>query len=225
MTENVEKITAGAKTANFLEKNKKGLVTVLVTVIVLLAGYIVFANVTTKGSLKNLEKVDAISYELTNGSAGLEADELNARKASALEKLAAYTSKGGVAGVRANLLCAEIAYSQEKYEDAVVYWKKAAAAGKKSYTAPLAYFNMAAAYENLNKLDDAAASYKLAADSKDFVMKTHAEYNYGRVLETQGKYAEAVAVYNALNDEMPDDTWAKLAKTRVIALQVAGKAE
>ena len=56
-------------------------------------------------------------------------------------------------------------------------------------------------------------------------MRSHAMFSYGRVLEAQGKYADAVAAYKDLNSNFPDDSWANLAKSRVIALQNEGKAE
>ena len=225
MAENEVKPTASSKAANFLEKNKKGLVTVLVAAVVILAAYIIFASVNASSNAKNLQKIDEISYALTNGSASLSEDELAGRRTKALEDLAAYVKKGGVSGVRANLLAADIAYQAGNKEDAVAYWKAAANAGKKSYTAPIAYFNIASAYEDLDKADEAAANYKLAADNKDFVMRAHAAFNYGRILEGQGKYAEAVEAYAKLNDELPDDTFAKLAKTRIIQLKLDGKTE
>ncbi|WP_051537980.1 tetratricopeptide repeat protein [Treponema sp. C6A8] len=225
MAEIEVKPTASSKAANFLEKNKKGLVTVLVAAVVILVAYIIFVSVSSSFNAKNLQKIDEISYALTNGSAGLSDDELAGRRTKALEDLASFVKNSGVSGVRANLLAADIAYQAGNKEDAVAYWKAAAKAGKKAYTAPIAYFNIASAYEDLDKLDDAAANYKLAADNKDFVMRSHAAFNYGRVLEAQGKYAEAVEAYTKLNDELPDDTFAKLAKTRIIQLKLEGKAE
>ena len=78
---------------------------------------------------------------------------------------------------------------------------------------------------DLDKNEEAAASYKLAADNKDFVMRAHAAFNYGRLLETMEKYAEAAEAYQKLNDELPDDTFAKLAKTRLLQLKLDGKVE
>ena len=225
MAENEVKSTASVKTADFLEKNKKGLVFILAAVIVLLVAYIIFASVSASSKAKNLQKIDDISYALTNGSAGLSDDELLARRNKALEDLKAFTSKGGVPGVRANLLAAEIEWQKEEKLEAVSYWNAAAKAGKKSYTAPIAYVNIAVAYEDLDLLDDAAANYRLAADFPGYVMKAHALFNLGRVLEAQGKFLEAVEVYTKLNDELPSDSFAKLAKTRLIQLKIDGKAE
>ena len=225
MTEREKSQTSSGKLNTYLEKNKHVLVIGLVAAIVLLVGFIVVSNVISKGTVKNLTAIDEISYTLTNESASLEDAELDARRSAALESLAAYTSKGGIVGARANLLCAELVYQQTKYEEAVTYWKAAASKAPKSYLAPLALYNAATCYEELNNLEEAAANYKASADNKDFAMKAHAAFSYGRVLEAQGLYNDAAAAYTKLNDELPDDTWAKLAKTRILTLKSEGKIE
>ena len=217
--------TAGEKFGAFLEKNKKGVAALLIVVLVLIAAFVIFEVVYSKNTEKNLSAVEAISYELTDGAAALEDSELTARMDSALEKLASYTNKGGVAGVRANLLAAEIEYQKKNYESAAAYWDAAASKGKKSYTAPLAYYNKASCLEENGDLDGAAAAYKLAADNENFILASHAKFSYGRVLEAKGDYAGAVQAYKELNDSDPDDSWANLAKSRIIALQNEGKAE
>ena len=136
-----------------------------------------------------------------------------------------YTKKGGVAGVRANMLAAEIEYQKKNYEAAVEYWENAAAKDVKAYTSSLALYNAGVCYEALNQLEDAEDSYKLAADDEDFLLRSHALFSYGRVLETTGKYKEAVEAYQELNSKYPDDGWANLAKTRIIELKLEGKAE
>lgn len=219
--ENSSKVTI----TNFVSKNKKILIIIVIAVVVAVAGFVCGSVVGSKAKQKDLAAVDAISYALTNESISLEADELNARRDTAMADLEKYTKKGGVVGVRANMLAAEIAYQRSEYEAAVTYWTAVASKDKKAYTAPIASFNVASCYEQLGKLDEAAVNYKKAADSKDFVLVTHAKFSYGRVLEAQGKYAEAVAAYTDLNDTNPNDTWAKIAKTRIIALQAEGKAE
>ena len=66
---------------------------------------------------------------------------------------------------------------------------------------------------------------KAASETAGFLMATHAAFNYGRVLEHNGSYAEAVAVYEDLNSKHPSDDWAKLAKSRILSLKAEGKAE
>ena len=225
MTENAERQTAGKKLNSFIETRKKILVVTLIVLLCCIVALIACTLVVNKNKLSGLTALDSISYALTDGSAGLDESELNARRASALESLAALTSKGGIVGARANMLTAEIFYQQEKYADAAAAWKASAEKSPKSYIAPIAYYNLGVCYEQRGQNDDAADSYKKAADNKDYVLGTHAAFSYGRVLELSGKYAEAFEAYSQLYGKAPDDSWAKLAKTRMIALQIEGKAD
>ena len=220
-----EEMTASKKLAAFIEKNKKAFIAILIVLVCCLIAYIVCASVAKSGKAKNLQTLDEISYELTSKSSELEDAEIEARIATALEKAAPLTKKGGVVGARANMFCAELAFRQEKYEDAANYWKEAAAKAKKSYLAPISYFNLATCYENLGNVDAALENYKIAADNNDFVMKPHAMFSYARILETKGDYATAAAAYTELNDNFPSDSWANLAKSRLIALKNEGKIE
>lgn len=217
--------TASTKVNSFIEKNKNVFIILIICVVCLLAGFIIGSVIGSNAKAKDLDAVETISYNLVDGSSSLESDELTARRNDALESLKVYTKKSGIVGVRANMLAAEIAYQLEDFDAAIDYWKATVAKDKKAYTAPLANYNLGACYEEINKLDEAANAYKAAAESKDFILMNHAKFSYGRVLETQGKYADAAVVYTDLNDKSPSDTWAQLAKTRLISLKVEGKIE
>ena len=218
-----EEQTASKKLAGFIEKRKKGFITILIVVVALLIGYVIFASVANKNKEKGLQAIDEITFELTDKSTDLSDAELETRLNTAFEKASAYTSKGGIVGARANMLCAGITYQQKKYAESADFWKAAAEKAKKSYIAPLCYFNLAVCYEEAGKTDDAAANYKLAADNKDFVVRTHALFSYARVMESKGDYEAASAVYNELIDNYADSSWANLAKSRIIALKNEGK--
>ena len=220
-----EEQTASSKLAGFIEKRKVAFIIVLAVLICLLAGYIITSAILSKSKAKDLQALDEITYTLTSKSNTLEESEVELRRQNAIEQAMSYTTKGGIVGARANMLCADLTFQQGKFEESAEYWKSAAVKAKKSYIAPIAYYNLAACYEELNNLDAAAENYKLAADNEEFVLRAHAEFSYGRVLETQGKYTDAVAAYNDINDKFSNTEWANLAKTRIIALQNAGKAE
>lgn len=225
MAEKIEKKTTSQKLNSVLEKNRKVLIAVLVIAFVALVGFIVWNVVSTKVAEKNISAIDTISYELTNGSTSLDEAELNARIDTAKEKLEAYTKKSGITGVRANMLSAEIAYAQNDYAKAIEYWTAVIAKGKRSYTAPLAYYQLGVCYEQTKDLSKAAESYKAAAETKGFVMASHALFSYARVLESQNNYAEAVEAYQTIVSSYAEDEWANLAKTRILNLQIQGKAE
>lgn len=217
--------TTSSKLGAFIEKNRTIFIVLLILVLSFVLGYVITSVILNNSKNKTLEAIDQISFELTDKGMNLSEDEITQRADAALEKLAAYTKKSGIAGARANMLCADITFNQKKYSESFDYWKATATKAKKAYTAPIAYYNMGVCAEQLNKTEDAAENYKLAAGFKDFVLFAHAKYNYGRILETQGKYAEAVETYNQIGDKLPNDVWAKLAKSRVLALKAEGKAE
>lgn len=211
--------TVSSKLNGFMEKNRKGIVTIVITLFVLLIAFIVCSIVLNNVKNKNLAVIDEISYELTFGSSKVEESELKTRCETALEKIKPFTTKGGIVGARANMLAADITYDMEDYTSSVEYWKVVAAKGKKTYLEPIAYFNVGVCYEELGNIEEACEAYKTAAYSEGFVQKAHAKFSYARVLESQGKNEEAVAVYKEMNDELPDDTWSHLAKSRIIALE------
>jgi hypothetical protein len=94
---------------------------------------IAFAFINEKNVNKGLEKIDLISYELTNKSSDLDDAGIAARQDSALSALAEYTGKSGVVGVRANMLAAEVHFQKKDYTSAGAAWLSAAEKGKKSY--------------------------------------------------------------------------------------------
>lgn len=220
-----EEVTASKKLAGFIEKRKVAIITVLIVLVCLLIGYVIFASVANNNKAKGLQAIDEITFELTDKSSSLSEAEIAARLNTAFEKASAYTKKGGLVGARANMLCADITYQQKKYTESADFWKAAAEKAKKSYIAPLCYFNLAVCYEEAGKADDAATYYKLAADNSSFVMRTHAMFSYARLLEAKSDYTTAAAAYNELIDNFSGDSWANLAKSRLIALKIDGKIE
>lgn len=220
-----EEETASKKLAGFIETRKKFFIALLIVLVCFLIGYLVIASVADKNKEKGLQAIDEITYEMTDKSSDIDENEVASRQNTAFEKASAYVKKGGIVGARANMLCADITYQQKKYAESAEFWKAAAEKSKKSYLAPLCYFNLAVCYEEAGNNDDAAAYYKLAADNNSFVMRTHAMFSYGRLLEAKGDYSTAAAAYTELYDNFSDDSWAYLAKSRLIALKKDGKIE
>lgn len=225
MAEKVENQTAGKKVNSFLERNKKLFIIVGIVLVVLLVGFVVAYGVGKSTKTKDIAKLDAITFTLVDDSMADDAAALEARRNAGLEDLQDLVGKSGIVGARANMLAAELCYQLEKYDDAINYWEVTAKKAGKSYIAPIANFNLGACYEEVGKVAEASEYYKLAADDENFVLNTHAKFSYGRTLEAQNLYTEAVAAYKELNDKNPDDSWAKLGKSRIIALQAEGKAE
>lgn len=217
------KMTADLKVSSYMEKNRVPIIAVTAFVLTGIVFYVVFSIVLSKASAASLTRIDAISRALTSDSSSLDSAALDLRRGEALESLKPLLKKGGVAGVRANMLAAEVAWQSGDYESAVGYWRSAAAKGKKSYTAPIAMFNEAASAEEKGDLKSAAELYSKAAKTEDFMLRSAALFNLGRVYEGIGDWGKAIEAYNDLMAKSPNDSWAHLAKSRLIAAEIAGK--
>ena len=225
MAELNEKEGVEVKVNSFVERNKKVFLVIGIVIAVLLVAFIIGFAIGNNSKKNNIGKIDQITYNLVDDSLSADEPELTARRNTALEEIKPLLNKSGIVGARANMLAAEVSYQLEKLEDAASYWAATALKAKKTYIEPIAYYNLAVVYEDMGKLEDAAANYKLAADNASFVLNTHAKFSYARCLESQGKYAEAVAAYTELNDSNPTESWAEIGKSRILSLQAEGKAE
>ena len=222
---NVEKKSLSENLGDFILRNLR---VIFVFCGVLLLGAVcavVVISVNEKTIEKGLGKIDLISYELTNKSYDLSETEIAARQDKAVSSLSELVGKSGIVGVRANMLSAEIYYQKKDFENARSAWLAAAQKGKNTYIAPIAFFNAASCSEELGSLDDAAAGYKSASEVKDFYEAAHALFSLGRVQEAKEDFVAAAASYQALVDKSPEDSWAKLAKNRLVSLKISGKVE
>ena len=223
MSEKNEKTTASSKLNGFLEKNRKPVLITFVVLIVLVLGFVCFEIITLTASKKNLAAVESYYYNLMADSSSLDDAELAKKSTECIENLASYTKKGGIAGVRANMLSAELAYILKDYDGAITYYDAAIAKGKKSYTAPICMYNKASCLEELGKTAEAVEAYRAAAEFKDFGMAAHAYFSLGRTLEAQADFEGAAQAYQTIIDKFTDDEWGNLAHTRLIELKSQGK--
>lgn len=222
---NVEKKSLSENLGDFILRNLR-VIFVFCGVLLLGAVFaVVVISVNEKTIEKGLGKIDLISYELTNKSYDLSETEIAARQDKAVSSLSELVGKSGIVGVRANMLSAEIYYQKKDFENARSAWLAAAQKGKNTYIAPIALFNAASCSEELGNLDDAAAGYKSASEVKDFYEAAHALFSLGRVQEAKEDFVAAAASYQALVDKSPEDSWAKLAKNRLVSLKISGKVE
>ena len=123
------------------------------------------------------------------------------------------------------MLEAELAFETKDYKRARAAWLAVVKAGKKSYTAPLAYYNAAVCSEELGDVDSAIQYYQKAGDFEDFLLVAHSLFSLGRVKETKQDFKGAAVVYQKIVDKYPSDKWSDLAKSRLIALKADGKTE
>ncbi|MCI1210080.1 MAG: tetratricopeptide repeat protein [Treponema sp.] len=215
--------TANEKLDNFLTKHRVVILSIAGAVVAVILIYTAAVTVLTNANKKALTKIDAITYALTKDSYNLSSDELQQRRTTAATALAAYNKKGGIIGIRANMLSADLSFEQKDYTAARSYWLAAAKADTKAYTAPLSYFNAAVCSEELDDSSSAITYYQKASEAPDFLLVSHALFSLGRVKEAQQDFTGASEAYQKIVDKSPSDKWADLAKSRLIALADEGK--
>ena len=85
-------------------------------------------------------------------------------------------------------------------------------------------FNAAAAYEELGQSDEALQLYEKVSADKNFVDRSRAYFNAGRLKEAAGDFEGAKLSYQAISDlGNSKDTWSDMAKTRLLELEIEGK--
>ncbi|EPF27486.1 hypothetical protein HMPREF1221_00294 [Treponema socranskii subsp. paredis ATCC 35535] len=220
-----EKATAGERLSQFMLKYRMQIIILTAVIVTGIVAYGVSAAVVSSLTAKGISFVDTVEYEFTKDSDSLSDAEIETRRGEAMTKLTPYLSKGGIVGVRANMLAADITYARKDYTAAKSYWSAAASKDPKSYTAPLAYYNMAVCDENTGNLAEAAANYGKASDVKDFPLASHARFSEARTYEALGDYKKASEAYTKLTAAARADAWTNLAETRLIALKAEGKIE
>lgn len=207
----------------FVEKNHKPIIIISILICVAVIGVCIAYAVIENTNKSNIAKIDAIEYALTKNGSGLTDEEIATRQTAALDAIAPYLKKSGIAGVRANMLAADVSMQKKDYKNSCTYWIAAAEDGKKSYTAPICYYNAAVCSEELNDNQAAETYYTKASEAKDFLLITHTLFSLGRVQETSGDVKKAAATYKKMIDTYPNDGWTKLAQSRLISLEANGK--
>lgn len=230
MSENVLTMKKEKKNVNpekklegFVSNNRKILLIILCVILILAVAFCIFIGVKDSSTKKNLSAIETIEYNYTKNSSELSQEEIQSRQENVLESLKPYLSKSGIVGVRANLLVADVYFSQKDYQNALNSYKKVASLSKKTYTAPIANYNAGVCSEELGNLEDAYDFYDKAVSAQDFYLVTHALFSQGRVAESLENYDNAQKAYNKLVDSYPDDEWTKLAQSRLISLKIQGK--
>lgn len=216
MSDNENK--ADSKISAFLEKNFKVILGVAVVLLVFLGVAVAASAVAKSSAEKGIAKIEAVDYEFRKDAENLSDEEFAVRQDAALAELESLSSKGGIVGVRANMLKAEILFQKKDFENSRSAWVKAAETKKSVYTAPICFYNAAVCSENVNDLDSAVAYYSRCVGAKEFYLSDHAYFNLGRVYEAKGDYENAKKSYETLFDGHSSSPWAPVAKSRVISI-------
>lgn len=135
-------------------------------------------------------------------------------------------SSSGYASYLAFYNVADMYFARKDYAKAKDFYLKALQAEPNNYIAGVLFFNVAVCVEELAG-DDAEALdyYQKSSKVEDFPLKPRSLFNVARVQEKLNHPEEAIATYQSLIEKYPDNDFAMMGKSRIIALEIKAKKE
>jgi tetratricopeptide (TPR) repeat protein len=209
---------------NFIRDKRRTIFICIGLALVLLAAFIGAVGIRNKLRERALIRVEEFTRRYEELRFNI-ADGANAEAAAALlEELSGFASgASGYPGGRAYALIAGIRGDKKEWAEAEQAWREAAKKAGKSYLAPVALFNAAAAAEAQGKIPEAISLYaQCLASPGAFPSSPRAQFAIGRLEEKQGNKENALDAYRTLRVNWPNDTlWRNLAQSRIISIEGA----
>lgn len=218
-----ESVHISDRITDFVQKNRKPLLAVMIIAAVGIVGLAVFFSVRNglqKKAIITLEEIEekrALLGDLSDGSKSAEAEDL-------LQEITEFAPKTfGYASARSYSLAASIYMDQGDWEKAEAAYLDSARKAGKTYLNPLGLYNAAVAAEEQGNLEKALDYYTQSLDfSGNFPAASRARFNMGRIYETRKDAEAALEAYRTLIEKAsPDSNWAKLAQSRIIAIEMS----
>ena len=193
-----------SKLNDFIGRHAKLLVAIAALVIVLIIVLAVALTVMQSASEKKFN--DLLDLEVQYSSLSLMSSDDEAYQSTADEfiksadALIASSSLKEYPGAKAELLLADLAFSQENYQEAADHYRAVADAQSGSYLAEVAIMNEAACYDNLGDQAKALELYNYVFDTfgTDSAYAPKALFNAGRLYEAMGETELAKASFEQL---------------------------
>ena len=213
---------------DFIQKNRKPIFILAASLLVLLFAVIAAFSVMDVFRNKAIAAVEDFNgrYEAMLPSINEEYSQDDV--ASFIEELTAFAKKNsGFPGGRAWLLIGGIHTAKKEWAEAEAAYTEAAKSAGKTYLAPLAWFNAAAAAEEQGKTSEAIGYYEssLAAPAV-FPAAPRAQFSVGRLQEALNEDEKAIEAYRAVISNWPyDEVWTNLARSRIITLEIKNAGE
>ena len=244
------------KVNNFIQKNRTAFFIVLIVIGVAFIGFLLSYSVfgalrknenraieellTRYEALKGIDDnsldtgEDAINDNAdSSNDADSSTDEDTSNMDSFVSDMKAFAEKvkaSSYAGGKAYGVLAEIYGKKNQLADAQAAWVNAAKKARKSYLAPLSWYNAAVAAEEQGNYEQAIDYYAKSIGSNvgslaDFPAAVIAQFSIGRLREETGDIDGAIEAYRILVSAWGvfDFSWANMARSRITALELGKK--
>ena len=219
-----------SKLNDFIGRHAKLLVAIAALVIVLII--VLAVALTMMQSALEKKFNDLLDLEAQYSSLSLMSSDDEAYQSTADEfiksadALIASSSLKEYPGAKAELLLADLAFSQENYQEAADHYRAVADAQSGSYLAEVAIMNEAACYDNLGDQAKALELYNYVFDTfgTDSAYAPKALFNAGRLYEAMGDTELAKASFEQLTglylmtENGTVSEYARLAQSHLISM-------
>ena len=219
------KIKLSERLVDFIQKNRKTLIVILVCAVAVLAvvsGIVAYVDYSSK---KAISAIEGLSAEYSTLSAIADEAARDAMIAELTEKAQVASTAGmsSYAKSRAFALLGTIYADKGNWAESEKAWMSAFDAAPKSYLAPVGLYNAAVAAEERGDGEKAVELYTKCAEGykETFPMASRAYFAIGRLSEAKKDFDAAKKAYKTIVDTWPSDGWSKLANSRIIAISAA----
>ena len=206
----------------FLQRHRRLLLTVLIAVVVIVAGLFIYLEVRAsreQSSRIAVEEVQELYDQWNEAADDQEQEQLAEQIQSKVDEIVS-TYPRFYAAQRALMVRADLHWQQQQWQHASEDYAEAANGFRASYLTPISLFNAAAAAEQAGESGRARELLQQLVDNHDSVEVPRALFSLGRLAESDSQTADALQYYNRLVDNHPGSNWTNLARNRIIALSI-----
>jgi len=221
--QNEKNINIGEKVIEFLQRNRKGILILTGVIVVFFVGLVVHLALQDTNNKKAIIKVEELSRRYEDMRFLITESYYEADLETLLVDLQTFAkNKKGYGPSKAWSIVGQIHSSRKDWQKSKDAWLKAARSGNKTYLAPMALFNAAAAAEELGNIDEAIELLqKCIAHTFEFPAAPRAQFSIGRLYEKQNNYSAAMDAYRTLLIDWQDaPLYQNLARSRIVAIEI-----
>ena len=217
-----EKQSASEKINEFVKNNRKAIFIAIGVILVLFIGLIAYLSITDSLNKKAITALDELNGRIDDLSLNNEEDYNTPEVESLLAEFKTFAEKtNGFAGSKAWAVIGQIYSSRKDWSNAQEAWLAVAKKGNKTYLAPIALYNAAAAAEEQGNLEQAIELLEQCVAHKfEFPAAPHAQFSIGRLHETLGNKTAAAEAYRVVLLKWPEmPVWQNLARSRIAVIE------
>ncbi len=210
----------------FILRNRRTLIILTSIIIIAVIATGITISTINKQLYKKTSQVELFYDDYTNwanNSAELSEEELQNAYLKLHDDLLQFidSTRKGYPELRALFTLASVEYQKENYKSAVDLFLQVFEDYPESHLAASAAMNTAVCYELLDDSESAVSYYQRVFENYGDRSSEapHAKFSIGRLYEGMTEPAKAIEAYRELSAVYPDSEWAKLAVSRLIALE------